>query len=397
MVATRGAIRVHGDVQTEQTVRAVGALADGGWALAWQSDGALHLRRLDAAGESDAGAPIALPFAPGEGVSELDLAVLPSGSVVVAYTTLRMVERTNLPPLAIAAVHYRAFGADGTAAAAGEVTVAEITFEPNYRSPSLMAPRVVALSDGGFVVGWGIVQPSSVTVRTTFQAQRFDMVGAALGERVVLGKANSPGAASYRLFADAWGGWGAAVNQLDETYEPDNVLVHYRGADLVRMAGRSDGAWLLPLEGTRYVLFDRDAQGSFMRIAGADGSMGERRAAPALPIAARELADGSFVVLWPGEVAPSAQLFDRDARAFAGAFALEPGAAAAQLAALREGGFAVGWTDARGAGVDAFTQLYFETPARPTAAARAQWQSCLTQARGTQGQRRQQLLDQCMD
>ena len=389
--------RVNTSLAGDQQLQSLGALADGGHALVWRSGASdWVMRRFDAQGTPASGeAPLGLGPLPDSGHAGASAAVLAGGQVVIAYVDARELPQPPAPPLLEMSVSLQRFDASGAPLQA-QAPAASMTFVPHSRSPAFGSVRALALSDGGFVVAWGLVSPSSVTVRYTFSAQRFDAAGQPTGEPVPLGKPATPGEASYRLWADAAGGFTAAVYQLDESYQPDHSLLHVTPQGTQQIAPVGGNALLLALQGGRLVRFDQDGAGAYLQLLEPGGVAGTRTPLPGPATAARELADGRFAAAWAEGASLRAQVFGSDGRPEARPLHSAAGAGL-EMAARADGGFVLAWSAAApGAGLDVLAQRFAEGPAKKNAARLAQWKSCLASVRGMKGQARKRMLDDCM-
>lgn len=390
--------RVNTLLAGEQSLRALGALADGGHALAWRTgESGWALQRYDASGAPVGGeTPIAFAGLPSHVLAGAAAAVLPNGHVVLAYVDAREAQQPMAPPLLEIGVYVRRFDATGRQVQ-DETVVTRFVDRPHSRSPGFGQLSALALADGSFVVAWAFISPSSVTIRHTFFAQHFDASGRAVGAARTLGRPASPGTASYRLSADAWGGYSAALQQQDESYQPDHSLHHFGAqGSAIRLAPAAPGATLLALQGGRLVRFDQDAEGPYLQLSEVGLEPGPRIAISTLPVAARELADGRFAVLWPAGHGLRVQVFDSDATPLGPAVATAATEPRPPLAALGDGGLVLGWSAGLRIGdADVYAQRFIEAPVRANAARQAQWKSCLVAAKGLKGPGRKQFMDAC--
>jgi hypothetical protein len=393
----------------DQVFRSIGALADGGYTVAWSSGGANFIQRFDTAGMK-VGTETAVA---GTGT----VALLTGGEVVVACCGKPVQSGDNAfgigepGPTAITVSIHDADGAllhQFEAAALDQVLN---PFAPSFFS-FFTQVRVAALADGGFVVGWVLVVPGRTGVFKSVFVQRYDSEAQPVGDRISVG---SPmmvpvdsmsefisGTGGFTLEADAHGGYTASIESPQFGGPPLVSVVHVDADQTVREVVAPTpgsvslvGVLLLPLE-DRYVLFRSDASGATQQLLDNEGTpVGSPIAISALPVEARELADGSFVVSWSSNGSVTAQRFDPDGAPLGDLITVQSGGAVPGVAALVDGGFALAWSAASTAGdLDVYTQRFTEQPGK--AAQKARRKACLESARGMKGQDRQAFMAECM-
>ena len=349
----------------DQVLRAVGARADGGHAVAWWSDdGTLRLQRYDSAG-GRSGGELTLPFhvdgvAPGAlpvYITGARLAIAPDGGVLVAYAAARDLPNAAGQFMMRQGIYVQRFNADGSQAQA-ETAILTRDVVANYRTPGLAVDQAVALADGGYAVGWTTIAFSSVNITYASYHQRLDAQGRPLGTATFAGSYQGV-AGALRLAADPLGGYTVALTRPihDGTrFVPHISITHITADGGARpvVAERSGDAVLLPLSGDRYVLFSGSAAGATRQPINADGSAaGTAVSEASLPAGAWPLADGSFVALFAAGGTATVQRYDRDAAPVGEALSLQAGASDFQAASLNTAaGIALGWS----AGQDVYTQ-----------------------------------------
>jgi hypothetical protein len=385
----------------DQSLRSIGAVTDGGYTVAWMSGDALYMQHYDSAGNRIGGETLVqLRIGAGDTASFIatnsSVAVLADGGVVVVYSVVRdkSLDPTG-PVLTETGIYMQRFGANGVQVLA-ETQLASRVQVVHSRSSFFGQPKALALADGGYVIGWADFTPSAVAgIRTTFYNQRFDSQNQAAGDTVVIGQPGAVGA-SYSFTADAHGGYTVSSFQIDpNNYPRDLVTVTHYDANQTAtqiVAPRLGGAVLLPLGDGTYVLFAVDSSGNAYRqmLDSAGNRLGDPTPVSSMPVSARELADGSYVLFWAAGGDMTAQRFDSSGAPMGDVLAIETNAGAARLAALADGGFAAAWSTASTAGdLDVYTQLFVEM-------AGSKRKACLDSAKGMKGRDRKAFMNACM-
>jgi hypothetical protein len=396
-----------------QLFRSIGALTDGGYTVAWVSENAtLFIQRYDAAGNK-VGGEIAVPlFVAGTcgptcdasttaaAITEGGLAVLSDGSVVVAYSATRAVPSSLSSKRAVYIQRFDATGAQ----VLPETEVVSSVEVLHSRSDSYLQVKVEALADGGFVVGWANVSPSSVGIfGHAIFTRRYDSAAQPVGDPVLVKSFTAfPGGELYRLAADAQGGYTVYV--FERTIEPpfatQNWTFHFDANGTVAQIGVPTffDALLLPLEGDRFLLFTGSTSGPVRQFLDGSGvPVGDPIPIPSVPLDAQELADGSFVVFWNLSGNLIAQRFDSSGAPMGNLLTISTHVGLMGVAALADTGFAVGWSGPSGAGdLDVFTESFIEVLSPTQAELRAKRKACLASAKGITGQERKAFMDACM-
>lgn len=378
MSSTAGqAETVNADTGGEQTALAIGALAGGGYAVAWSGAGSrIAVQRYDAAGVRTDG-PTALAF---DLASHPDaaLAVLGDGSVVAAWTAARAVG-----PMQVASVLAQRFDAAGAALGlpleVGSLTHA--SSDQDVRVPA--APAILSWPGGAWAVTWDVVQlHAGQVVGSTGAVASFDSRGEPVGRGARLFGAGEPGAeASFGTLPD---GGLLFVEHLA-----------LAGRDTVRFWPADSQSWTTPItaaaDGTPlsgdsvllalahggYVLWSAAGDTPSLQLL---DPVGAPAAAPVpvghAPHAAQALAGGGFVLFWPvpgqdGTGADlAAQRFDAAAAPMGAELRVETNGGQPLVAPLAGGGWALAWTAAGADGsLDAFTQSFAQLPPDPPAPA----------------------------
>lgn len=399
--------RVNTTTAGQQSLRSIGALPDGGYIVAWISNNdALYMQRYDSAGRK-AGGETLIPLAtqPGDNipfiVTNSSMAVLADGSVVVAYTAHRNTDQPNGTVLTHTGIYIQRFDATGAQVLA-ETELASITQVVHRRSPNLGDPRVLALADGGFVAGWTFFDPNSVAgVRNTFFNQRFDSQNRPLTAPVVIGQ---PGAisSSYSFSADLRGGYVLSYFEIDPNNFPRDLVTvtHYDANQTAKIIVRPTPSpvLLLPLEGDRYVLYATSSQGPYRQFLDSEGNpVGEPTPVSAMPNAARELVDGSYVVFRLAQGNFSAQRFDGSEAPMGDLLPIQTNGAVPRVVALADGGFAMAWSrDTAPNDLDVYTQRFIDVLDKDQAARRAKRKACLDDAKGMTGHDRKAFMESCL-
>lgn len=394
----------------QQVLRSIGALTDGGYTVAWLSgDATLYIQRYDSSGKKKGGetlVPLSVQAANDAAsvaaIANSAIAVLSDGGVVVAYGVSRDVPQpVGSPPLTKSGVYIQRFDAKGTQVLP-ETEVASRVQVINSRSPWFDEIKTLALADGGFVVGWADFSFSVLGFKSTVYNQRYDTQGQAVGGNVVVGDPNllrsSP---SYSFAADAQGGYIVSTSQLDAQFNPLVSVTHYDVTQTAKqiVAPRIGSALLLPLEGERYVLFASNSVGSYRQMLDGEGNaVGQQTPISSVPIAARELADGSYVVFWTASSNFTAQRFDSDGAPLGEILPIATSGSAPGIAALADDGFALAWSAASATGdQDVYTQRFTEVLDKEQSARQAKRKACLESAKGMKGHERKTFMDACLN
>ena len=360
----------------DQTARAVGALADGGYAIAWAGagDGSLvALQRFDAAGaRAGAETTIALDL---RQHPDAALAVLADGSVVAAYTVTRSVPRDG-DSMEVSSVLAQRFDASGAPlGGAWEVGSLTHSLASDYRIPR--EPGFLTWADGSWAVTWDVVQVlDGQETSVTGALASFDSRGEPVGRGARLFGAGEPGAQSSfttlpdggLLFAEHYVAGGESLVR----FWPSDSME--RGTAPIETAADGsplpDGSILVALsEG--YALWSTDGAAPSLQLLDDSGAP----ASGPLPVThaphkAQAIADGGFVLLWPvdGQDASGADLvaqrFDASGSAVGGEQRVETNGGQALVTALADGGWALAWTATGADGsLDVFTQRFADTEA----------------------------------
>jgi hypothetical protein len=185
---------------------AVARLASGGFAVAWTDENGhdAWLQLFDASGQAVGGNELVFDGT-GRTITN-DVVALAGGGFAVELTT--QVDDGAFSTLqSVLALRF-----DANAQPVGEDTVAT----ESARFVQLQGDSVQALADGGFVATYHRLSVApEVPLGGTFEAQRFDAAGAAVGGEVVLGSYSEPSSKAFTVLPD--GTWLSATNVLDPT------------------------------------------------------------------------------------------------------------------------------------------------------------------------------------
>lgn len=375
-MSSTGHAETAGNTTGDQAARAVGALADGGHAVAWAGagDGSLvAVQRFDATG-AKAGTEtlIALDL---RQHPDAALAVLPDGSVVAAYTAMRSVPRDGFS-MEVSSVFAQRFDANG-APLGGAWEVGALTHSSLAQDYSIpREPGFLTWPDGSWAVTWDVVavrggQEASVTGAVA----SFDARGEPVGRGARLFGAGEPGAqASFAtlpdgglLFVEQYVAAGESLVRFWPSDSPDRTAPIAAAAD-----GRAlpDGTILLALD-EGYALWSAEGAAASLQLLDAGGAPASAATVLAhAPHQAQALADGGFVLFWPvpGQDASGADLaaqrFDATGAAVGSELRVETNGGEALVTALPDGGWALAWTAAGADGsLDVFTQRFADTGA----------------------------------
>lgn len=376
----------------DQDLRTIGATDDGGYSVGWTAGTTtLYTQHYDSLGVKDGSETVAsMTFedASNELVQVIALAILPDGKVVAVY---RAITNTALPAGAISTkqgIYFQIFSRDGVQVQ-GQTEVTSIEAVINSRTPGLTDQQVIALADGSFIVAWNVRYFSS---QFGYQAwlffQRYDSQGQKIGDQVEVGQ--FPGLV-YRISADSSGGFVIYTTELDASYRMQVSVRHVKdnSTPTLVVAPRPGWALLLPLA-TGYVLFASDSSGTYRQMLDSEGNaIGESTAIPSLPVDARELADGTFLVFWDLGGRIEAQRYAASGSPLGNLLLIESGVTP-QLAALSDVGFALAWSAPGGGGdLDVFTQQFSEQLT-------TRKKACQISAKGLRGQERKAFITSCL-
>ena len=116
-----------------------------------------------------------------------------------------------------------------------------------------------------------------------------------------------------------------------------------------------------------------------------------------MPVDARELADGSFVVFFSADGNLLVQRFGSTGTPMGSVMTIATHVGAMGVAALADSGFAVAWSGPSGAGdSDIFTTRFIEVLSPGQAGLRAKRKACLDSAKGMTGRERKAFMDACL-
>jgi hypothetical protein len=382
-----------------QVLRTVGATSDGGYVVAWLSNGTtLFIQAYDSSG-AKVGGETMIPLtisasSPAEAAAILgssSVAVLADGTLVVGYTVSRHADQPNGTVLTTTGVYFQRFDAAGNQLM-GETEVASRSEVLNSRSPTTSTPTVVALADGGFVVGWQVNSFSAMFgYNGALSLRWFDGQGQPVGASVDVG---SFPASSFSIAADPYGGFTLTTRQSDATFHTLYAVSHYAADHSFRelVTPRLGPVLLLPLR-SGYVLFANGPSGATAQLLDAEGQpVGTATAVPVLPLAALELADGTFVAAWSAGGGLTTQRYTAGAVPIGDPLPITSGIATPQFVALMDTGFVAAWS-APSAAIepDVFAQRFMEV-------ASASKKACLNRAKAAQlkGQERMAFMAACM-
>ncbi|HEY1229833.1 MAG TPA: hypothetical protein VGF26_21180 [Ramlibacter sp.] len=334
----------------------IGALPDGGYTVAWavpdpdprhtQVPIRTSLQRYDNAG-AKVGGEISFTALNSE------LAVLRDGGLVAVHLLIDADQQR------VAVSRFDANGMESPSLAVGAMS------SPPPGAGIGSDPHVAALSDGGFVVSWRVF-PSADGFQVI--TQRFDSQGKPVGDAMQFVGPDTNGTfnarnAVFDPMPDAHGGYTVSVGQPGGS---TSFLAHVDANGTVTRIGIPGGSagLLLPLQG-RFVLFTSNASGSFLQFLDSAGHpSGDPIALPAMPVDARDLADGGFVMFFnSGAGTITAQRADSSGARSGDLVTLGSGAVIPGIAALTGGGFAAAWSmPSAGGDQDVFTQRVVPVP-----------------------------------
>ena len=351
----------------DQTARAVGALSDGGYAVAWMSrTGAasaaqLYLQRYDSVGRK-AGAEVLVP-ADIDSRTNPAIAVMRDGGVLLSYASSKPVSGAE-PWIVDSAIYTRRFNAAGTAAG-GETQVASIVQNTLGAQAlySLADPAIATWDDGKYLIAWASIEDSYLGKVPTFQAQRYDSTGNALGAAASAGRGDVN--TSFKLTAIPDGRYAIATYHrvMGQTYVTYGIGDGGARIGLLYDADfglPAPGTTLLPLSDGTFALWSRNRNGAYVQKLDQSGTAaGSPTALAALPESASALGNGGYATFSRTASGDTlvGQRFDGTGAALGDAFEFQAGGEPPMTASLTGGGLAMGWTAAGSAGdLDVFTR-----------------------------------------
>lgn len=355
----------------DQTVRAVGALSDGGHAVAWfsRTDTAtaaqLYLQHYDNLGRK-AGAEILVPLGL-DSQTNPAIAVMRDGGLLVSYASSKPVSGVE-PWIVNSAVYTRRFNAAG-AAVGGETQVASIVQNTQGAQTLYYVadPAIATWDDGKYLIAWASIEDSYLGKAPTFQAQRYDSTGSALGAPVSAGRGEVN--TSFKLTAIPDGRYAIATYHrfMGQTYVTFGIG---DGGGRIGLLYDADfglpafGTTLLPLSDGRFALWSRNRNGAYVQMLDQSGiAAGSATALASLPESASALGNGGYATFARTASAGvlTGQRFDSTGAALGDAFEFQAGGEPPMTASLIGGGLAMGWNATSAAGdLDVFTRRFQE-------------------------------------
>ncbi|NPC58704.1 hypothetical protein [Caenimonas soli] len=348
----------------DQKVRAVGALADGGYTVAWLSEDELYTQRYDAAGVK-VGPQTLIPFS--FEPSSLAIAVRSDGGIAVAYGSTRTPSPVE-PWIVSSGIYARLFDAGGAPVGGETEVVAVVQNQIGARTLNYVAdPAILSWDDGSFLVGWASISEDYTGKVPSFQTQRYDSQGQPAGGRLNVGSGDI--GTSFELTPALGGGY------LVSTFRraAGELYVRYTQVDLghtVALPYAENGlpakSVLLPLKQGGYVLLSVAGSSAYSQMFDRNGSpMGKSTSLSSLPSSASALSDGGYVVFWGAAGAERlvAQRHDSAGAVMGEAFAIDTDGAMPEFASLQGAALALAWSAAGSAGdMDVVTQRFTPTP-----------------------------------
>lgn len=399
-----------------QTIRAIGALANGGYTIAWRSQvdagtsttATLYTHRYDALGvQTGTPAAVALDW-PGVASSDIGqeaVAILADGSMVVAYAARRIVASSATSLLESSGIYARRFDPAG-APMGGEAEIFSFVRQlVGARQIDFVAqPVVLSWQDGSYLVGWNLQHDlGALGTFSDFATQRFDPQGTPVGNAVPFSGNGDP-CASFKLTSIADGGYLVATTHCFMgtsyvTYSAVGSPARSGQIGTLFDAGGLPAAetTLVPLSSGGYALWSKNQGGAYLQML--DGS-GKAVAAPiavaSLPALATALRGGGFVGFWQTP-APSllAQRFDGTGATVGEGLPIATGAALPLVTALNDGGFALAWTATNSAGEQNVMIQWVDVTDSGTLAQSLK-RACKTEAASLPGRERSAFMARCL-
>jgi hypothetical protein len=353
----------------DQALKSIGATSDGGYVVAWTSSGgqvpSLFIQAYDSDGARsgaetriplDVGVPTAAAAA--LAIQRASVAVLTDGTVVVVYQVTRSIPVTGGVDI-VSGVFFQRFDANGVQLTPETEVFSEREAGP--RSPFIHLALATALSDGGFVVTWGVANLSPLGIAvSTLNLQWFDSQGQPVGSAVNAGVFPL---LLYQIAADTQGGGvTVTISRLDNS---EVTAIHFDASHAAQtiVAPRFPPISLLSLSVQGgYLLFSSSAAGVTQQRLDSQGNpIGSPTAIPSMPANARELADGTYVLVWLTPSGYSAQRYAMDGTPMGEPVPIDSNSSAPAIVPLADTGFAAAWTGPGANGdTDVFTQRFIE-------------------------------------
>ena len=409
LIADQPAV-VNTTVAGTQTLSAMGARSDGGYAVAWVSQGdasaapALYLQHYDAAGAMVG--PETLVQIDIASLHQPAIAVMSDGGVLVAYSLSSPVSTTE-PWIVRSTLYTRRFDASG-AAAGGETEVH--SFVQNLLFAQIIYSftdlAIVTWPDGRYLVGWAYVESSYLGSIPTFSFRLFDALGAPLGD--AFGAIRGEVGTSFKLTAIPDGGFVIATFHRLMGQQYVIFGVHSSTGESASIGTYLDPVLglpasqtvLLPLVDGRLALWSSNQGGPYLQMFDRAGTaVGSPTPGSSLPSFASALSDGGYATFTrAGSIEPFAvQRFSSAGSPLGDSFQVqvEPAAIGTlpMMTSPLDGGLVLGWTGTSTAGgLDVYAQHFEEAQTK-----QARMRDCRTQAQGLQGAERRQFMRQCMN
>ena len=342
----------------QQTLRAVGALTDGGYAVVWLSanpaDAAassLYTQRYDAANVK-VGTQTLLALDLGA-IANPAVEMLTDGSVVVAYASTRIPSATQ-PSIQTTGIYSRRFDATG-AAVGTETATAVATQDATSQVQRFYAnPTIASWKGGSYVIGWAFVEKSYTGQVPSFQTQRYDAQGVAMaGAQFAIPGAGGDVNTALKLITAGESGLVAATAHrfMGQEY----LKYQFAGGAVVGTAFDVDfglpasATTLLPLSDGRLALWSKNRNGNYLQMLDASANVaGASSTAGALPATAVALGDGGYATLERTTAGDqlSAQRYDASSSAVGAPSLIDTAGWVTPVVAPLTDGFAIAWTTA---------------------------------------------------
>jgi hypothetical protein len=228
-------------------------------------------------------------------------------------------------------------------------------------------PAIATWDDGKYLIAWASIEDSYVGKVPTFQAQRYDSTGSALGAPISAGRGEVN--TSFKLTAIPDGRYAIATYHRFQGQTYVTFGIGDRGGRIGLLYDADFGlpasdTTLLPLGDGRFALWSRNRNGAYVQMLDQSGSAaGSPTALAALPESAGALSNGGYATFSRTTVAGTlvGQRFDSTGAALGDAFEFQAGAERPMTASLIGGGLAMGWSATGPAGdLDVFTRRFQE-------------------------------------
>ena len=246
------------DLPGDSDARSIGQLQNGGHVVAWVSELDAYIQRYNKTGKTAGKTTmLAVPHDLPDYMSPPTVVVQANGEVAVAYQRVRTPAAID-PVMALQqqiGVYLQRFAANGAPLQGESEIVSMLRYVPGARQ-ELQELRSLALSDGGFVVSWGVGYRGGLgATQTDYFMQRFDSSGATASDIIAPVKnywcANRYANSTFEWEADDRGGFSVSGTIHPKQFDGEDacsgygppverqVVTYYPGAEVPSASKRA--------------------------------------------------------------------------------------------------------------------------------------------------------------